>query len=194
MLVTVILAPGEPDANGWRRSGNDARRTGPMKRAADTTVLTSPDYREFIEDLKTRVNAARLSAARAANQELILLYWDIGRGIAEKQSQHGWGDSVVRMISADLRRAFPGTRGFSVQNVWRMKQFYVTHAAKEFLSHVVREMAGGASESTSEKLSQLVRELVARVPWGHHANVLARNTSSTCCSTTASSRRWWPSI
>ena len=82
--------------------------------STDTAMLTSPEYRRFIEDLKARVTAARISAARAVNRDLILLYWDIGHGIVEKQQTLGWGDSVVEMVSADLRRAFPAMTGFSV--------------------------------------------------------------------------------
>ena len=59
------------------------------KEIAKTTgghqIADNPAYRQFIEDLKTRVVSARISAARAVNRELILLYWDIGRGIVEKQ-------------------------------------------------------------------------------------------------------------
>jgi predicted nuclease of restriction endonuclease-like (RecB) superfamily len=106
---------------------------------ADTTLLVLPEYRQFIEDLKARVTAARISAARALNRELILLYWDIGQAIVEKQKTLGWGESVVEMVAADLQRAFPGMRGFSNQNLWRMKQFYLTHTSEEFLSQVVRE-------------------------------------------------------
>lgn len=69
--------------------------------------LASPEYRQFIEELKGRVLSARVSAARAVNRDLILLYWDIGRAIMEKQRVLGWGESVVEMISADLQRAFP---------------------------------------------------------------------------------------
>ena len=45
-----------------------------MKIANDSTLLTSPEYRRFIEDLKARVLTARISAARAASRDLILLY------------------------------------------------------------------------------------------------------------------------
>src|SRR5256885_17064406 len=99
-----------------------------MKKAADQTLAINADYRQFVEDLKARVSAARISAARAVNNDAILLYWDIGRGIVEKQQTHGWGDSVVEMVSADLRNAFPGMRGFSADNVWRMRQFYTEYA------------------------------------------------------------------
>ena len=88
-----------------------------MKKPTDTALAISADYREFIEDLKARVVSARISAARAVTHEAILLYWDIGRGIVEKQRTFGWGDSVVEMVAADLRKAFPGVRVFPVQRL-----------------------------------------------------------------------------
>ena len=47
----------------------------------------TPDYAAFVIGLKARIQSARISAARAVNRDLILLYWDIGRGIVEKQQQ-----------------------------------------------------------------------------------------------------------
>lgn len=144
----------------------------------ETISLAAPEYRQFIEGLKARVTAARVSAARHVNRDLILLYWDIGQGIVEKQKVLGWGETVVEMVAADLQRAFPGMRGFSAQNVWRMKQLYVTHTAREFLAQVVRETGGrDTAESNLEKLSQAVRELLAQIPWGHHTNILTRLTT-----------------
>ncbi len=72
-----------------------------MKPTADTAVLITPEYQQFIEDLKVRVTAARISASRAVNRDLILLYWDIGRGIVEKQQTLGWGESVVDPSGAE---------------------------------------------------------------------------------------------
>jgi hypothetical protein len=148
-----------------------------MKNRTDPTVMTSSEYRRFIEDLKARVISARISAVRAVNRDVILLYWDIGRGIREKQQALGWGDSIVEMVSADLRQAFPGSFGFSPQNVWRMLQFFRTYTDDLFLSQVVRELEKkGEKKPTLEELSRIVRELIAAVPWGHHANVLAKLT------------------
>ena len=111
-----------------------------MKRAADTTLTINADYRQFVEELKARVIGARTSAARAVTHDAILLYWDIGRGIVEKQKAHGWGDSVVEMVAADLRRAFPEMSGFSPRNVWDMRRFYATYSAPEIHSQAVREI------------------------------------------------------
>ncbi|WP_026199528.1 PDDEXK nuclease domain-containing protein [Lamprocystis purpurea] len=148
-----------------------------MKMPTDTNLTSDADYRRFIEELKARVANARISAARKVNHELIMLYWDIGRGIVEKQQTLGWGESVVELVAKDLQTAFPGTTGFSVQNVWRMLQFYRTHTAPEFLAQLVKELRKEKKTVPAhENLSQLVREMVATVPWGHHANVMAKLT------------------
>ena len=118
-----------------------------MKMPTDTNLTIDADYRQFIEELKARVANARISAARTVNHDLILLYWDIGRGIVEKQQTLGWGESVVEMVPADLQTAFPGTTGFSVHNVWRMLQFYRTHTAPEFLAQLVKELRQGRRKS-----------------------------------------------
>ena len=140
-----------------------------------TKALSQRDYAAFLAALKKRVLHARGSAIWAVNRELVLLYWDIGQGIAEKQQTAGWGDAVVERIAADLRAEFPDMSGFSVVNLWRMKQLYLVHTAPEFLSQAVREIKAG--KARVKNLSQAVRDLVASIPWGHHANALARITA-----------------
>jgi hypothetical protein len=54
-----------------------------------------------------------------------LLYWDLGRGIVEKQEAMGWGKTVVERLSGDLREAYPGVKVFSANNLWLMWQFAV---------------------------------------------------------------------
>ena len=155
-------------------------------------TLPLPDYPVFLAALKERILQARTSAARAVNRDLVLLYWDIGRGIVEKQQTAGWGEAVVERLAADLRAEFPDMRGFSVANLWRMKQFYLTHTSPEFLSQAVKELECGEtgpeklaqaarelgpaprSVPDTEFLAQAVRELVASIPWGHHVYLLAR--------------------
>lgn len=171
-----------------------------MKNANDPTVMTSPEYRQFIEDLKARVVSARISAARAVSLELILLYWDIGRGIVEKQQVLDWGDAVVEMIAADLRRAFPQITGFSPRNVWDMRRLYATYMAPEFLAQAAREIDHGeggqiprqavaefggdgkrpqaAAKSTRETVIELLRRLVAEIPWGQNLLILNKLSDS----------------
>jgi hypothetical protein len=83
-----------------------------MKKIADTEMLVTPEYRQFIEDLKARVTAARISAARAVNRDLILLYWDIGRAIVEKQRTLGWGSPWWRWFRQICRGSFRALAAF----------------------------------------------------------------------------------
>ena len=64
---------------------------------------------------------------RAANAELIQMYWEIGAYISSRVKDGGWGKSVVTDFSEFLQARYPGTKGFSAQNIWRIKQFYETY-------------------------------------------------------------------
>ncbi len=139
------------------------------------TSIVSRDYSAFVTELKTRIQLARLSAARAVNRDLILLYWDIGRGIVEKQEEWGWGESVVESLSRDLQQAFPGLTGFSAFNLWRMRQLYMVHSSPEFLAQLVPVMQKARSARQPKHiLAQLVPELLATIPWGHHVELLKK--------------------
>ena len=96
-----------------KTSGQDGKPPGALP-AGYTTLLA---------DLKARVRAAQLRAVVSVNRELILLYWDIGKIIVEAQKTKGYGKQVVERLAEDLQKEFPGTAGFSPQNVWRMRAF-----------------------------------------------------------------------
>jgi len=98
------------------------------------------DYGNLLGDIRERIRSAQYAALRTVNRELIELYWDIGRMIVEKQTGGSWGKSVVEQLAKDLRTEFPGIRGFSSQNLWKMKQFYESYAGNEKLSTLSREI------------------------------------------------------
>ena len=87
------------------------------------------------------IDNARTRAMRAVNAELINMYWDIGAYISQKVETDGWGKSVVTEFSEFLRHRYPASKGFSAQNIWRMKQFYETYRGNEKLSPLVREIS-----------------------------------------------------
>lgn len=135
--------------------------------------IVSPDYAAWLGEVKLRIQSARISTARSVNRELIQLYWDIGRGIVEKQEELGWGKSVVEQLSLDLRGEFPGMKGVSANNLWLMRQFYSEYSSSTFLEQFVQEMQSQrlappeAPAGVSTILEQLVQEVLSPVPWGH---------------------------
>lgn len=101
----------------------------------------SQDYFQLLVEVKERIRSAQYAALKAVNIELVGLYWDIGRMIVERQEAAGWGKSVVESLSADLRLEFPEIAGFSVQNLWYMRQFYREYRGHEKLQPMVGEIA-----------------------------------------------------
>lgn len=132
------------------------------------TALSQPDYPAFLAALKDRIIHARISAARAVNRELLLLYWDIGRGIVEKQRTAGWGDAVVERLSADLRAEFPDRRGLSANNLRLMRQMYSEYSDTGFLEQAVQESPSSSPGNQGARqqaiLAQAVSELIAGAP------------------------------
>lgn len=142
----------------------------------------SPDYAAWLGELKSRIQSARISAARSVNRELILLYWDIGRGIVEKQEKLGWGESVIEQLSGDLRRAFPETKGFSPRNLRDMKRLFSAYSSAGIWRQPVAnlpamEMPASNRRQVVAKLNEAeviekLRQLVAEIPWGHNLLIL----------------------
>ena len=133
------------------------------------------DYAQLLLEVKARVRSAQYAALKAVNTELVGLYWDIGRMIARRQKMAGWGRSVVENLSADLRREFPGVAGFSVQNLWYMRQFYLEYHGHERLQPLVGEIAWAHNLAIMSKCKDpLEREFYLRMTrkFGWSRNVL----------------------
>lgn len=86
--------------------------------------MKDTDYTLFLSDIKAKIQQAQYEAMKAVNTHLVLLYWEIGKSISEKQVQQGWGKSVVENLAKDLQAEFPNIRGLSARNLWQMMDFY----------------------------------------------------------------------
>ena len=115
------------------------------------SLIPSDQYEVFLTDLKERIRTAQVKAALAVNQELILLYWQIGTRILATQEQEGWGNKVIPKLARDLKREFPEMKGFSARNLSYMKRF-----AKAW-----------PEES-------ILQQLAAKIPWFHNCVLLEK--------------------
>lgn len=97
-------------------------------------------YDGFLRQLKERIRTAQVRAALAVNQELILLYWQIGRSIIEQQYNEGWGAKVIERLAQDLRKEFPKIKGFSRSNLRYMKSFAETYPEEEIVQRCVGKL------------------------------------------------------
>ena len=126
---------------------------------------TPPGYGEFLEDLKSRIRTAQIKASLSVNRELIQLYWSIGRDIAQRQQQEGWGKAIVERLAKDLQDDFPGLEGFSARNIWHARAFYMAYAGEG------EELKQAVSESDA---SRFLPQPVPEIPWGHNIVLLQK--------------------
>lgn len=133
-------------------------------------------YSGLLGDIKTRIRQAQIKATLSANAEMILLYWDIGRMILERQQQEGWGTGVLRRLSCDLKSELPEVKGFSERNLKRMTQFYreypqlspigprpVAQLESEVTESVIRPRAVAQTSPVAS-----LQQLVMRISWAHN--------------------------
>ena len=100
----------------------------------------STKYQPFLQDLLSKIQSARYEMLKAVSKQTVLLYWEIGKSVSEKVELENWGKSIVEQLSIDLQKEFPGIRGFSARNIWRMKTFYETYKDNEKLTPLVAEI------------------------------------------------------
>ncbi|MFJ4837943.1 YhcG family protein [Streptomyces sp. NPDC088746] len=109
-----------------------------------------PGFHEMVDDLKSIVRGAHMRAQLKVNTEMLLMYWEIGRTILERQGEERWGTKVVGRIATELRTEFPNQRGFSHSNVKYMQQM---------------------ARTWPDPIGQ---QAVGQLPWGHVVTLMSK--------------------
>ena len=93
----------------------------------DIVKKQTRDYEKSLSLIVKKFEESKHKAITIVNKFLIEPYWFIGETIVNLQEKSKWGDGVVEKLSQDLRMKYPGMKGFSVQNLWNMKKFYLSY-------------------------------------------------------------------
>lgn len=130
--------------------------------------LTDDAYRHWLTSLKSRIQTSQIKAAVAVNSELILLYWELGRQIVEKQVTSKWGSGLIDRLAKDLRESFPDMAGFSRSNLYNIKQFFLfyTENQRYFNAPIVQQVVGQLDKHAF--VPAIISDYVAKVSWGHN--------------------------
>lgn len=129
------------------------------KIGGDKSVVIK-EYSQILLDIKARVQQAQVKAVLAANKELLMLYWDIGKMLAEKIEAAAWGAKVVDKLAQDLQQEFPAIKGFSKENMQRMMTFYRTYAI------------------LSQPATKLENLSIFNIPWFHNVVLIMKIKSN----------------
>ncbi len=111
---------------------------------AESKSVSAPQERAFAEVVEL-IRASRDRTLIAVNSALIELYWKVGELVARKIITDGWGKGTVAALSAYIQRQHRGLRGFSPQNLWRMRQFFEAYQSRPELSTLLRELPWSAN-------------------------------------------------
>jgi predicted nuclease of restriction endonuclease-like (RecB) superfamily len=137
-------------------------------------ISDDQDYQHRLVEVQQRIRShsvgsdksAQYQALKAVNQELISLYWDIGRLIIDRQQAAAWGKAIVQQLANDIGAKFPGISSFSTANLSRMRSFHTTYANNEKLAPMVREIGWTLNLMILEKCKDsLERKLYPWTTW-----------------------------
>ena len=125
------------------------------------------NYLKTLEDIKQRVKTAQIKAHLSVNKEMLILYWQIGNTILDRQEQEGWGTKITQKLSEDLKKEFPNMKGFSYTNLRYMQRF-----AKTYKNLLICHQAEGKLKNSSQIFYAQYANIILGIPWRHNTEII----------------------
>jgi len=164
---------------------------------SNTITIKHTEYCDWLRNLKQQIKTGQIKAALSVNSQMIMLYWDLGKQITEKQENAQWGSGFIEQLSKDLREEFPEMTAFSYDNLRFVKRFYLFYSQKseqvvpKLENQIMKQLVSLLPTTNLEKSEQLVPKLQQHgnqpieiseqvvhqftcVPWGHHMLILKK--------------------
>lgn len=95
------------------------------------------NFNQIIELIEKRKN----NAYRKVNEEMILLYLDVGQFLYELIENGHYGDKITTKAADFMKNNYPEVRGFTKRNIERMVQFYKTYKDDEIATPLVTQLS-----------------------------------------------------
>ncbi len=143
------------------------------------------EYKQWIQDLKSRYRRSQIKASVHVNREMLAFYWELGRDIVRLDAEQRWGSGFMRLLSQDLKQELPDAAGLSRTNLYYCKKFYLLYNEETIIvpqvggklptadkNQIVPQVEGKLQESNLPQLGAQVQVLISSVPWGHHKYIM----------------------
>lgn len=139
-------------------------------------TILDKGYQSWLKEIKERIHTSQIKAALKVNAELLGLYWHLGREILEKEKNSGWGKKLIEELSRDLLSEFPNVKGFSRDNLYRIRQWVLFYTQKNsIVAQLAPQLTGFGQEiDNKEDNASKILGLLCQVPWGHHREIIAK--------------------
>ena len=104
--------------------------------------ITKKDFIETISKIEEEIRTTQAKTMHQVNSNLILMYFRIGKILAENISQDL---HFIKKVATEIKFSFPNQNGFSVRNLKSMKKYYLICSR-----------------------NQKVQTASAQIPWSHN--------------------------
>lgn len=148
------------------------------------------NYKNWITSLKDKIRSAQLKAAFSVNEQMILLYWEIGKSVVEAQATQQWGNKVIEQMAKDLKLELPEVSGFSQSNLYVMRRFYLFYKDSKLvrqagsqlqdndfqLDIILQQAAVKLNNELAQQTAGLItkQNILCKIPWWHHQVILTK--------------------
>ena len=102
------------------------------------TINTDNENFSYIVEL---IAEARNNTLRKINEELILLYWNIGKHLSNEIQKYNWGDKFIDNAANFIKKNHPDLRGFNKRGLERMRRFYETYKDDQIASALLTQLS-----------------------------------------------------
>jgi predicted nuclease of restriction endonuclease-like (RecB) superfamily len=147
----------------------------------NTKIISSREYKDLLKDIKSRINSSQMKAAVSVNQELLKLYWSLGKIITEKQKMTKWGEGLIEQLSKDLNAEFSRMKGFSERNLFYIQKWYLFYnQSLKKLPQLVAvieksiKLPQVVAVNKKRRDQEMTIELVTLIPWGHNREIITK--------------------
>lgn len=145
--------------------------------------INKEEYRKWLIELKSNILQHQIKSVLAVNSQLILMYWDLGKQIIQKQRNAKWGSGFIDKLSRDLKNDFPEMGGFSSKNLRYCRAFYMFYSHNQIWQQLVAEFKitskSAIWQQAVAKIGNLENNpipipLILLIPWGHNLLILQK--------------------
>lgn len=128
------------------------------------SLTMDSEYKQWLTDIKAKIQQSQIKAAISVNVELLKLYWQVGTMIVEKQSKTAWGNKLIEQLSHDLLIEFPEMKGFSRTNLLYIRKWYLFYRND---AEIVPQVVGQLEPTFAYKE-------IFQIPWGHNREIISK--------------------
>ena len=126
--------------------------------------------KELFKHIVAILLQAKQQVLQSVNATMVITYFEIGRIIIEDEQngleRAGYGKQVLKVLSKQLTKEFG--KGFSVENLDRMRKFYRTYSISSSLNQILDLVNSSSPMTNSDKSTIQALTSFFKLSWTHY--------------------------